>query len=68
MGVNPDARDLLGAYALDALDDTDAATVETLVADDRDAAYELHRLRGAARMVGPRHPEPVEPLHPPPAA
>jgi len=52
MGVNPDARDLLGAYALDALDDTDAATVETLVADDRDAAYELHRLRGAAAWIG----------------
>ena len=52
MGVNPDTRELLGAYALDAVDGDEAAMVATLVAEDEPAARELHRLRGAAAWIG----------------
>jgi uncharacterized protein (TIGR03083 family) len=50
--VTPDARELLGAYALDALDESEAHAVEALVAEDADARHELHRLRGAAAWIG----------------
>jgi uncharacterized protein (TIGR03083 family) len=52
VGVTPDAHDLLGAYALDAVEPADAAVVVALVADDEGAARELHRLRGAAAWIG----------------
>ncbi len=52
MGVTPDACELLGAYALDAVDDDDAAAVAALIAEDDGADRELHRLRGAAAWVG----------------
>ena len=52
MGVTPDARELLGAYALDAVDDDEAAAVAELVAEDAAADRELHRLRGAAAWIG----------------
>ena len=52
MGVNPDTRELVGAYALDAVDDDEAAEVAELVAGDADARRELHRLRGAAAWIG----------------
>jgi uncharacterized protein (TIGR03083 family) len=52
VGVNPDTRDLLGAYALDAVDDDEAAAVAELVAADDAADRELHRLRGAAAWIG----------------
>jgi uncharacterized protein (TIGR03083 family) len=52
VGVTPDARDLLGAYALDAVNDDEAAIVATLVAEDEAADRELHRLRGAAAWIG----------------
>ena len=52
MGVTPDARALLGAYALDAVDDDEAAAVAELVAEDEAADRELHRLRGAAAWIG----------------
>jgi uncharacterized protein (TIGR03083 family) len=52
VGVNPDTRELLGAYALDAVDDDDAAAVAELVAEDESARRELRRLRGAAAWIG----------------
>jgi uncharacterized protein (TIGR03083 family) len=52
VGVNPDTRELLGAYALDAVDDDEAAEVAELVAGDEKARRELHRLRGAAAWIG----------------
>jgi uncharacterized protein (TIGR03083 family) len=52
VGVNPDTRELLGAYALDAVGDDDAAAVAALVAEDEAAARELHRLRGVAAWIG----------------
>jgi len=52
VGVTPDAHELLGAYALDALDDDEARAVEALVAEDAAASRELHRLRGAAAWIG----------------
>ena len=52
MGVNPDTHGLLGAYALDAVDDDERADVDALVADDAAAYRELRRLRGAAAWIG----------------
>ena len=51
MGVTPDHRDLLGAYALDALDADEVAIVEELLERDPDAAREVERLRGAASWI-----------------
>jgi uncharacterized protein (TIGR03083 family) len=50
--VNPDRHSLLGAYALDALDDDEAAAVDALVAEDPRARQELGRLLGAAAWIG----------------
>ncbi|MGZ4678178.1 MAG: maleylpyruvate isomerase family mycothiol-dependent enzyme [Acidimicrobiia bacterium] len=52
MGVTHDPRDLLGAYALDAVDDDEATAVEALMAADADTAAEVHRLRGVAAWIG----------------
>jgi uncharacterized protein (TIGR03083 family) len=52
VGVNPDPHELLGAYALDAVDDDDATAVEALAAVDDGARRELARLRGAAAWIG----------------
>ena len=51
MGVTPDDRDLLGAYALDALDPDEVVMVEALLERDPDAAREVQRLRGAASWI-----------------
>lgn len=48
----PDVRDLLGAYALDAVDDVERRAVERLVASDPDAAQELAGLRATAALMG----------------
>lgn len=48
----PDVRDLLGAYALDAVDDVERRAVERLVASDPDAAQELAELRATAALLG----------------
>lgn len=47
-----DPRDLLAAYALDAVDDLDRRRVEDLVAADPDAARELETLRATAAVLG----------------
>lgn len=47
-----DPRDLLAAYALDAVDDLDRRRVEGLVAADPDAARELETLRATAAVLG----------------
>jgi anti-sigma-K factor RskA len=47
-----DVRDLLGAYALDAVPDDERAAVEELVRRDPDAAAELADLRAAAAALG----------------
>lgn len=52
MDVNKDVAELLGAYALDAVDADDASAVDALVAGSPDAARELDRLRGAAAWIG----------------
>ena len=51
MGVTPDDRELLGAYALDALDDHEVAAVEALLERDPDAVLEVERLREAAAWI-----------------
>ena len=51
MGVTPDDRELLGAYALDALDDQEVAAVEALLERDSDSAREVERLREAAAWI-----------------
>ena len=68
MGLNAErqmddeaARELLGAYALDALDADELAAVEALVDRDPVAAYEADRLRSAATWIGA-----TEALAPPP--
>ncbi|WP_258724763.1 anti-sigma factor domain-containing protein [Cellulomonas sp. NS3] len=48
----PDVRDLLGAYALDAVDDVERRAVERLVARDPDAARELAELTATAALLG----------------
>jgi hypothetical protein len=47
-----DVRDLIGAYALDAVDDVERRAVEALVASDPEAARELADLRVTAAMLG----------------
>lgn len=49
--MTPDDRELLGAYALDALDADETAAVEALLERDPDAAREVQRLRGAASWI-----------------
>jgi uncharacterized protein (TIGR03083 family) len=46
------ARELLGAYALDACDDDEAAAVEAFLERDDDAAGEARRLRETAAWLG----------------
>jgi hypothetical protein len=45
-------RELLGAWALDAVDDTERAAVEDLIVRDPDAEREARGLREAAGMLG----------------
>ncbi|RMI13971.1 hypothetical protein, partial [Cellulomonas triticagri] len=45
-------RELIGAWALDALDATERAAVEDLIARDTDAAREAHGLRETAAVLG----------------
>ncbi|MBX9244759.1 hypothetical protein ICW40_08035, partial [Actinotalea ferrariae] len=47
-----EVRDLLGAYALDAVDDLERRAVERLVARDPEAAAELAELRATAAELG----------------
>ncbi|MGV8966223.1 MAG: anti-sigma factor domain-containing protein [Cellulomonas sp.] len=47
-----DPRDLLGAYALDAVDDVERRAVERLIAVDPQAARELAGLTATAAMLG----------------
>lgn len=47
-----DARDLLGAYAVDAVDDVERRRVEKLLASDPDAAREVASLRATAARLG----------------
>jgi anti-sigma-K factor RskA len=47
-----DVRDLLGAYAVDAVDDIERRAVERLVARDPDAARELEGLTATAALLG----------------
>jgi anti-sigma-K factor RskA len=58
-----DVHDLLGAYALDALDERERATVEQLLETDAAARREVDDLREAAAMLALAHavPEPVPP-------
>lgn len=56
-----DLRDLLAAYALDAVDDVERRAVERLLADDEDAAREVASLRATAAELGA-----VGALDPPP--
>lgn len=51
-GDGLDVRDLLGAYALDAVDDLDRRAVDRLVARDPEAARELAGLTATAAMLG----------------
>ncbi|MGH9027469.1 MAG: hypothetical protein ACRDWD_15340 [Acidimicrobiia bacterium] len=48
MSADGDVRELLGAYALDALADHEVDEVEALIARDPDAAAETDRLRSVA--------------------
>jgi anti-sigma-K factor RskA len=57
--LTPDERrDLLGAFALGALDDTERAEVEQYVLDDTDARVELHQLEHAVAWLGHASPRP----------
>ncbi len=51
-GAGSDVRDLVGAYALDAVDDVERRAVERLVARDPRAAQELAELRATAALLG----------------
>ncbi|MGW6131093.1 anti-sigma factor [Cellulomonas sp. NPDC055163] len=57
----PDVRDLLGAYALDAVDDVERRAVERLVARDPDAARELAGLTATAALLGSAVQAPAPP-------
>lgn len=50
--TDDDIRGLLGAYALDAVDDDERRAVERLVAEDPEATAELARLRETAAALG----------------
>lgn len=52
MSEHDDVRALLGAYAVDAVDDDERRAVEALVAADPDAARELADLRAVAARLG----------------
>ncbi len=52
MTTDDDARDLLGAYALDAVDDVERRAVERLLARDPDAAREVAGLQATAATLG----------------
>ena len=52
VGSPRDVRDLLGAYALDAVDDVERRAVERLVVTDPEAARELTGLIATAAMLG----------------
>jgi anti-sigma-K factor RskA len=58
-----DVHELLGAYALDALDERERAAVEELLETDAAARREVDDLREAAAMLALTHavPEPVPP-------
>ena len=45
-------HDLVGAYALDALDPEEAAAIDVFIAENADAAAEVERLRDAAAWLG----------------
>ncbi|TKR24117.1 hypothetical protein FA014_07865, partial [Cellulomonas hominis] len=45
-------RELLGAWALDALDDAERARVDDLIARDPEAAREARSLRETAAVLG----------------
>jgi len=63
MSGHPDPdelRDLLGAYALGAVDDEERARVEDLVLHDPDARSELHQLEHAVAWLGHGSPRPSE--------
>jgi len=45
-------EDLVGAYALDAVEPDEAAAIDAFIADHADAAGEAERLRGAAAWLG----------------
>jgi len=53
VGVNEDgdAREVLGAYALDAVEPSEVDEIEALLAHDPDAAAEADRLRGVAGLL-----------------
>jgi len=51
-------RNLLGAFALGAVDDTERAQVEDLVLHDADARAELHQLEHAVAWLGHASPHP----------
>jgi anti-sigma-K factor RskA len=59
--LNPDElRELLGAFALGAVDETEQEQVETFVLDDHDARVELHQLEHAVAWLGHASPRPSE--------
>jgi anti-sigma-K factor RskA len=59
--LRPDElRDLLGAYALDALDADEHARVEEYVLHDPDARAELHQLEHAVAWLGHASPRPSD--------
>jgi uncharacterized protein (TIGR03083 family) len=51
MSADGDVRELLGAYALDALEPDEVAAVESLLARDPEAAAEAARLRSVTGML-----------------
>jgi anti-sigma-K factor RskA len=53
-------RDLLGAFALGALDDAEHDEVEDYVLDDPEARAELHKLEHAVAWLGHASPRPSE--------
>jgi anti-sigma-K factor RskA len=53
-------RELLGAFALGALDGDEQARVEDYVLDDADARAELHKLEHAVAWLGHASPRPSE--------
>jgi anti-sigma-K factor RskA len=59
--LDPDElRNLLGAFALGALDDEERAQVEDYVLHDTDARAELHQLEHAVAWLGHASPRPSE--------
>ena len=59
--LNPDElRELLGAFALGAVDDAEHEQVEAFVLHDHDARVELHQLEHAVAWLGHASPRPSE--------